>query len=138
MSYNMRKKPFSMTRLAMLFCISCGLLSGCLWVVRVPVPLHEKFSDDGICTNRVYKSLLADIREQGNKDKDVNGVFPLTKMRCYATYCAFKGSDTTGLKGRDLYEVRMKNRYLWIPGILIWVGEPVDLLVDVIMIPWDI
>lgn len=138
MSRDVGHKWFGRVLFATLFCISCSILSGCLWAVRVPYPLYEKFSDEGVCTNRVWKSPLADIREKRRMDHDLNGVFPLTKMRCVATYIAFKGSDTTGLKGRDLYEARMKNRYLWIPGILIWAGEPLDLVVDIIMIPWDI
>ena len=116
-----------------------SLVSGCFWVVRVPVPQEEHFSDEGVCTNRVWKSLLSNIRESGGEEENpLKGMFPLTKMRCQSTYLAFKGVDTTGLKGRELYEARMKNRYLWIPGILIWAGEPVDFLVDIIMIPWDI
>jgi len=114
--------------------------SGCLWVCRVPFPVKSSYSDEGECTNRVWRSAIADFRKSTNDDVkcDVNGIYPLTKMRCYATYSSFKDVDTANLKGRDLYEAKMRNRWLWIPGILIWIGEPLDIVVDTVLIPWDL
>lgn len=114
---------------------SATLLGGCLWVCRIPFPSESHYSDDGECTNRTWKSIITRLRDEG--ECNANGIYPLTKMRCHATSCSFRRVDTENLKGEALYEVRMRNRWICIPGILIWIGEPLDLAVDTILIPLD-
>lgn len=116
-----------------LMTLALFLLSGCLWITRVPFPDEQKFSDDGVRTNVVYRSALSKIQETGK----FTGVYPLTQLRAYATYKSFKDRELTNLKGRELYEAKLTNRYGWIPGILIWLGEPVDFVVDTLMLPFD-
>lgn len=125
-----------MRRLITMFVLaSAMLLGGCLWVCRVPFPAELHYSDNGECTNRTWKSIIACLRDEG--ECNANGIYPLTKMRCHATSCSFSRIDTENLKGEALHEARMRNRWMWIPGILIWIGEPIDLAVDTILIPWD-
>lgn len=118
--------------------------SGCLWVCRVPFPTEEKFDDDGTRTNVVHRSLIETIRlqnqnkQESNKTDFVEGIYPLTKMRCSFTYHAFKRRDFTGLRGEELYNAKWNSRIAPIVSILIWIGEPLDLIVDTFYLPWDI
>lgn len=118
--------------------------NGCLWVTRVPFATQEKFDDDGTRTNVVYRSLISDIRLENQNKSETNridfaeGVYPLTKMRCSFTYYAFKEKDFSKLKGRDLYQAKWNARVAPVVSILIWIGEPLDLIIDTLILPWDI
>lgn len=129
----------------LLFSLLLSLLSnGCLWVCRVPFPTEEKFDDDGTRTNVVYRSLVETIRLQNENRPETNrvdfieGIYPLTKMRCSFTHHAFKKRDFTGLSGEELYNAKWNSRIAPIVSILIWIGEPLDLIVDTLILPWDI
>lgn len=82
--------------------------------------------------------MVAQCREHRGTNCVFYGVYPLTKMRCNATCLAFNGVETEGLKGKNLYEARMRNRWMWIPGLIIWIGEPLDFIVDTVLIPCDL
>lgn len=57
--------------IAITIAVACTTLSGCLWICRVPFPVSESFSDEGECTNRVWRSMVTDVRMK-NKDCELN------------------------------------------------------------------
>lgn len=111
----------------------CATLCGCLSVVRIPVPDREAYSDEGVCTNRVWTVPMYDIMRG-------NGfgwrAYPTVRMRCMVTAHVFSPIDRTK-RGEDLY--REKNK-LWfaIPLALVWATAPLDAAVDTLFIPFDI
>ena len=111
------------------FSLSVFLLSGCLSVVRIPMPRQERYSEEGECTNRVWRSLF----------DDVPGllVYPTVKMRWKATTAVVKPIPEE-LKGEKLYKARMTRRWGWIPLCVLWLTFPVDAAIDTVFLPLDI
>lgn len=111
----------------------CATLCGCLSVVRVPVPVREAYSDEGVCTNRVWSVPMNGIMRG-------NGfgwrAYPTVRMRCMATAHAFSPIDYTK-RGEDLYRERHK-RWLVLPLVLVWATAPLDAAVDTLFMPFDI
>lgn len=111
----------------------CATLCGCLSVLRVPLPESEAYSDEGVCTNRVWRVPMNDIMRG-------NGfgwrAYPTVRMRCLVTAHVFSPIDQTK-RGEDLY--REKNK-LWfaIPLAFVWATAPLDAAVDTLFIPFDI
>lgn len=111
----------------------CATLCGCLSVVRVPVPVREAYSEEGVCTNRVYGVLMNDImRGRGFGWR----AYPTVRIRCMATAHAFSPIDYTK-RGEDLYRERHK-RWLALPLALVWATAPLDAAVDTLFMPFDI
>lgn len=118
---------------AALLAILCATLCGCLSVVRVPVPVREAYSDEGVCTNRVWRVMMYDtMRGHGFGWR----AYPTVRMRCLATAHAFTPIDYTK-RGEDLYRERHK-RWLILPLALVWATAPLDAAVDTIFMPFDI
>lgn len=126
---NGRNRHASVAFLALL----CATLCGCLSVVRIPVPDREAYSDEGVCTNRVWTVPMYDIMRG-------NGfgwrAYPTVRMRCVVTAYVFSPIDQTKL-GEDLYRERHK-RWLAIPLAFVWATAPLDAAVDTLFIPFDI
>lgn len=102
---------------------------GCLSVVRIPFPIHEKYSDDGVCTNRVWEGFLDKFPEYR--------VYTTVKMRCHITHEMLKPIPED-LKGEKLYNARMTKRWGWLPLTFIWLTAPFDAAVDTIFLPYDL
>ena len=107
---------------------SAALLSGCLSIVRIPLPLHEQYSDDGACTNRVWEGLL-------DKRQDLR-IYPTVKMRC-AISAAWWAPIPADAKGEKLYKARQFKRWGWIPLACVWLTSPLDAAVDTLFLPYD-
>lgn len=126
---NKRNRRAGVAFLALL----CATLCGCLSVVRFPFPTREAYSDEGICTNRVW-SVPMDRIMRGN------GfgwrAYPTVRMRCLVTAEVFSPIDRTK-RGEDMYRERHK-RWLAIPLALVWATAPLDAAVDTIFMPFDI
>lgn len=106
-----------------------SMFSGCLSVVRIPFPAQEKFSDEGVCTNRVWASFLDQLPQFR--------VYTTVKMRCYATKEMYKPIPED-LKGEKLYNAKMTRRWGWIPLTIIWATSPFDAAIDTVFLPWDL
>ena len=102
---------------------------GCLSVVRIPFPAQEKFSDEGVCTNRVWASFLDQLPQFR--------VYTTVKMRCYATKEMYKPIPED-LKGEKLYNAKMTRRWGWIPLTIFWATSPFDAAIDTVFLPWDL
>lgn len=123
------------TRLTVLLAALAALhLCGCLWICRVPFPVHEEFSDDGECTNRVWQSCIAHIRERTNA---VWRAYPTVWMRCVATH-QMAQPIPDGTRGEDLYRMKWGKRLGWIPLTVLWLTVPVDATVDTVILPFDL
>lgn len=118
---------------AALLAILCATLCGCLSVVRAPVPVREAYSDEGVCTNRVWSVPMDGIMRG-------NGfgwrAYPTVRMRCMVTAHALSPIDHTK-RVEDLYRERHK-RWLVLPLVLVWATAPLDAAVDTIFMPFDI
>lgn len=122
----------------MKYCITLVLmafLTGCLSVVRIPLPEQEKFSDDGVCTNRVWVTPLRDIQ---GKNSDVWKAYPTIGMRWYVTSRVYGKSIDEKLNGEDLYNAKMTKRCAWFPLTILWLTSPLDGIVDTIALPFDL
>lgn len=108
------------------------VLSGCLSVTRVPVGCNQKYSDDGVCTNRVWYVPMDDIMRG---DRMSWGVFPTVEMRCVVTRHICSPVDETKT-GEALYYERRKYWAL-IPLAVLWATSPLDALVDVAYVAHD-
>ena len=123
----------------MKYCITLVLmafLTGCLSVVRIPVPTQEKFSDDSVCTNRVWMTPLRDIQKK-NGDYAWR-TYPTIGMRWYATSNVYGKPIDENLKGEDLYNAKMTKRFAWFPLTILWLTSPLDGIVDTIALPFDL
>ena len=107
-----------------------SMLSGCLSVVRIPFPTSEKFSDEGVCTNRVWASFVDQLPQWR--------VYTTVKMRCHATKEVFFKPIPEELKGEKLYKAKMTKRWAWIPLTIIWATSPFDAAIDTLFLPWDL
>lgn len=122
------------TRYAAAFlALLCATLCGCLSVMRFPFPEREAYSDEGVCTNRVWTVPMYDIMRG-------NGfgwrAYPTVRMRLMVTAHVFSPIDQTK-RGEDLY--REKNKLLLaLPLALVWATAPLDAAVDTLFIPFDI
>ena len=118
------------------------LLNGCLWVMRVPLESERYIDDDGVTTNSVYRSLVTDARIHNaistNKLECMEGIYPLTKVRCYFTHHSFQKRDYENLNGYELQKAKKVAKIAPFIAILLWIGEPADLIVDTVMLPWDL
>ena len=111
----------------------CATNCGCLSVLRFPFLKREAYSDEGVCTNRVWSAPMDDIM-RGNGF--VWRIYPTVRMRCMVTADVFSPTNQTKL-GEDLY--REKNKlWLAIPLALVWATAPLDAAVDTLFIPFDI
>ena len=108
------------------------VFTGCISVCRIPFPHHEKYSDDGVCTNRQW-SVLTD--EPGFRKK-CWPVYPTIYVRGVATRMVFSPIDYTKT-GEELY--REKHKY-WaaIPLTILWLTSPLDAVVDTVFLPFDL
>jgi uncharacterized protein YceK len=120
----------------------CAVVSGCLSVIRLPCdePGKTKYSDEGVCTNRVWTTFISDIRK---KNPQLRGLYPTVKMRWMATQKIYFDDkyyfDNYGkpLKGEDLYKARTSRYFAWIPLTIMWITTPFDAAIDTLCIPWD-
>ena len=120
----------------------CVVVSGCLSVIRLPCdePGKTKYSDEGVCTNRVWTTFISDIRK---KNPQLSGLYPTVKMRWMATQKIYFDDkyyfDNYGkpLKGEDLYKARTSRYFAWIPLTIMWITTPFDAAIDTLCIPWD-
>ena len=122
----------------MKYCITLvflAFLTGCLSVVRIPLPEQEKFSDDGVCTNCIWVIPLRDIQE---KNSDMWRVYPTIGMRQYVTSRIYGKPIDEKLKGEDLYNAKMAKRWAWFPLTILWLTSPLDGIVDTIALPFDL
>ena len=110
-----------------LFIISLSLC-GCLSIVRIPFPMHEKYSDDGVCTNRVWEGFLDNLPEYR--------IYTTVKMRCHVTHEMLKPIPEDW-KGKKLHNARMVKHWGWIPLTFIWLTAPFDAALDTFFLPWD-
>lgn len=111
----------------------CATLCGCLSVVRVPVPVREAYSEEGVCTNRVWSVPMDDImRGNGFRWR----AYPTVRMRCIVTAHVLSPIDRTK-RCEDLYRERHK-RWLVLPLALVWATAPLDAAVDTLFMPFDI
>jgi len=131
--------------MSVLLAIAC---TGCLWICRVPYPTEEKFSDDGNCTKRVWKSILSDIPTKNDRFQSWS-VYPLIYMRVYMSgrFCEDDDIPLDKLKetfperhydGEDLYEIKWQRRFRWLQYGVLWIGSPIDAVVDTVMLPYDL
>ena len=111
----------------------CATLCGCLSVMRFPLPEREAYSDEGVCTNRVWSVPLHDIM-RGDEFKW--RVYPTVRMRCLVTAHVFSPIDRTK-RGGDLYR-ELNKRWLAIPLVIVWATAPLDAAVDTLFMPFDI
>lgn len=116
-------------------CVMASMFSGCLWVCRVPFPTHEEFSDEGECTNRVWKSMITECREKSD-NKCFDHYYPTIYMRVEVTGEYMKPIEDN-VKGKDLYQQKWFKRLGWIPLGIVWLTSPIDAVVDTLMIPYD-
>ena len=120
----------------------CSLVSGCLSVIRFPCeePGKTRYSDEGVCTNRVLTTFISDIRK---KNPQLRGLYPTVKMRWMATQKIYFDDkyyfDNYGrpLKGEELYKARNSRYFAWIPLTIMWITTPFDAAIDTLCIPWD-
>ena len=111
----------------------CATNCGCLSVLRFPFLKREGYSDEGVCTNRVWSAPIDDIM-RGNRFGW--RAYPTVRMRCMVTADVFSPIDRTK-RGEDLDRERRK---LWfaIPIALVWATAPLDAAVDTLFMPFDI
>lgn len=119
-----------------IFACTLILMTGCLSVIRIPFPVHQDFSDDGVCTNRVYETPLRKI--QRSKSDYVWKIYPTIGMRYYSTYCIYGNPIDENLKGEKLYNAKMAKRFGWIPLTVMWLTSPFDAIIDTIAVPFDL
>lgn len=112
-----------------------ALTAGCLSVVRVPVSTGEKYSDEGVCTNRTWTVPLREIQKE---HKEMWDIYPTIGMRWYATYSVYGKPINENLNGEALYDARMAMRFGWIPLTILWITSPLDGIVDTIALPFDL
>ena len=119
-----------MKKLIVPLCVA--VCAGCLSVGRIPFPHHEKYSDDGVCTNRQWSVLM----DEPGFRKECWPVYPTIYMRCYATKMVFSPIDYTKT-GEALY--KEKHKY-WaaIPLTILWLTSPLDAVVDTVFLPFDL
>ena len=122
---------------AIILALSLSLLTGCLWVCRVPVPVVEQFSDEGECTNRIWRSMVTDCRMKSN-DCVLYNYYPTLCMRCWPWKELYGKPIPNDWKGEKLYRARMSKAFGWLPLTLTWLGAPLDIVVDTLMLPYDI
>ena len=126
---------------------SLVLFSGCFWVCRIPFPEKEQFSDDGECTNRVWTTIVKGMDKHGSWTNWT--VYPLIGMRVYMTGKLGEHDDIPleelkdrfpdkHLTGRDLYNIKWQRRFRWGQYGLLWLGSPIDAVVDTVMLPFDL
>lgn len=131
--FNFTKRPPNRWRIRIFVICMCAALCGCLSVVRVPVPVREAYSEEGICTNRVWGVPMNDImRGRGFRWR----AYPTVRMRCMATAHAVSPIDRSK-RGEDLYNERHK-RWLLIPAVVLWLTSPFDAAVDTVFLPYDL
>ena len=118
-----------------IICICLAFLTGCLSVVRIPLPEQEKFSDDGICTNRVWVTPLRDMQKENH---DMWKTYPTIWMRWHVTTSVYGKPIDEKLKGEDLYNAKMTKRWAWFPLTILWLTSPLDGIVDTIALPFDL
>ena len=111
----------------------CSTLCGCLSVVRIPVPVREEYSYEGVCTNRVWMVPMHDIMRG---DEFEWCAYPTVRMRFMLTAHVLSPIDYTK-RGEDLYKERNK-RWLVLPLVLVWATAPLDAAVDTLFMPFDI
>ena len=121
-----------MMRIFRVFCFAvlAAACTSCLSVVRIPFPTNEKYSDEGVCTNRVWASFVDQLPQWR--------VYTTVKMRCHATKEVFFKPIPEDLKGEKLYKAKMTKRWAWIPLTIIWATSPFDAAVDTVFLPWDL
>jgi uncharacterized protein YceK len=127
------------TRIA--FCALCAVVSGCLSVCRIPFPVQSDYSDEGECTNRVWRSMITDVRIRGYENHITNSCFrcyyPTIVMRCNVWDSLYGNPSDTILKGEDLYKAKWQKRLGWFPIGILWLTSPFDAFVDTLMSPYD-
>lgn len=111
----------------------CAALCGCLSVLRIPVPEHQKYSDEGVCTNRTWTVPMREITDKAGMRRRA---YPTLRMRCEATAHAVSPIDRSK-RGEDLYNERHK-RWLLIPAAVLWLTSPFDAVVDTVFLPYDL
>lgn len=119
-----------MKKLIVPLCVA--VFTGCLSVGRIPFPHHEKYSDDGVCTNRQWSVLM----DEPGFRKECWPVYPTIYMRCYATKMVFSPIDYTKT-GEALYKEKHKH-WAAIPLTILWLTSPLDAVVDTVFIPFDL
>ena len=134
-----------MSRLVTMFCMAgvMALAGGCLSAIRLPCedPRFTKYSDEGECTNRVWKTFISDRWRKENSP--LRGLYPTVKIRWHATRQVYFNDryyfDKRGepLMGEELYRARMTKAWYWLPLTVVWLTSPFDAAMDTVCIPWD-
>lgn len=114
--------------------IPLAFATGCLNVVRVPIPTKSLYSDEGTCTNRTWAVPLREIQKER---KEIWNVYPTIGMRWWATYSVYGKPINENLKGEALYNAKMAKRFGWIPLTILWLTSPFDAVIDTIALPFD-
>lgn len=117
--------------------------TGCLSICRVPFPVKEYISDDGVCTNRVWGSLRRMYREKHPEWRGWQTVFPCSiQMRYFVTKQTYfddlTPEDIEALSGEQKYRRKWFKRLGWIPLTIIWLTSPLDAVWDIVCLPWDV
>lgn len=131
--FSFTKRPPNQWRIRIFVICICAALCGCLSVLRIPVPEHQKYSDEGVCTNRTW---TVPMREITDKAGTRYRAYPTLCIRCEATAHAVSPIDRFK-HGEDLYNERHK-RWLLIPAAVLWLTSPFDAVVDTVFLPYDL
>lgn len=102
--------------------VCAASLTGCMWIVRLPFPESQKFSDDGVCTNRTWQTLHPARKL---------GYYPCS-VGCRYVMLKTTWRDIDSLKGRERYEAKWTKVGAPFAFTLSLVGFPLDFLVDTI------
>ena len=107
-------------------------LTGCLWPMRLPVHAQCEYADNGMVTNCVRVSPLHGM--------GVKGPYPLLNIRLRKTPDLWRTLIVpipSNLKGYDLARAKERKRLAPLGLIVMWIGLPIDLVVDTICLPFD-
>ena len=127
------KRTLAALSMAAVFC------SGCLSVCRIPMPGKELYSDEGVCTNRVWTSLRAVVRRKHPEWRGWKASFPTVQARWLATKKTyFEKVDYSKLTHRQRHDLKWGKRLGWIWLSALWATAPLDLPCDIVCLPWDV
>ena len=116
--------------------------TGCLSICRIPMPSQERFSDEGVCTNRVWTSLRSEYRSKHPDWRGWRTVFPTIQMRYVATKEVYFKEETpeelANMTGEQKYKRKWSKRCAWFPLTILWLTSPLDAVWDIVCMPWDV
>ena len=106
------------------------------------MPSQERFSDEGVCTNRVWISLRSEFRSEHPDWRGWQTVFPTIQMRYVVTKEVYFKEETpeelANMTGEQKYKRKWSKRCAWFPLTILWLTSPLDAVWDIVCMPWDV